>query len=141
MVLIHNFRISTQGMPSIKTASHSIFNNFGTNRVVETLLISNMLDWFVSLIEKRFPILDIDEFIKAFWYCFIYMNNVRMNINKFRRLQQGDHSTSYYAIDFLLLACVVDLEALMDQFWQGPRLCQRPTSHISWRSQISYWGN
>ena len=39
-----------------------------------------------------------------------------MNINKFRRLQQGDHSTSYYAIDFLLLACVVDLEALMDQF-------------------------
>ena len=66
MVLIHNFRISTQGMPSIKTASHSIFNNFGTNRVVETLLISNMLDWFVSLIEKRFPILDIDEFIKAF---------------------------------------------------------------------------
>ena len=69
------------------------------------LLCGTTLPWFAHLFEQDSPLLNnFDEFISEFKACFGDTNNVKTEINKTRRLRQGDPPTSAYNSDFRLLA-------------------------------------
>ena len=73
--------------------------------LVGTLLSGTTLAWFAPLLEKGSPLLsNFKEFISEFKACFGDYDSIRMTINRIRRLHQGDHPASVYAMDFRLLA-------------------------------------
>ena len=92
--------------------------------LVGTLLSGTTLAWFAPLLEKQSSLLNnFEEFITEFKACFEDTDSIRKEINKTRRLCQGDHPTSAYATDFCLLTTDIpwDDQTLMEQFRYGLR--------------------
>ena len=70
--------------------------------LIGTLLNGSALAWFTLLLEKQSSLLNnFEDFISEFKACFGDTDNVRMTINKTRRLRQGDCPGSAYTVEFL----------------------------------------